>query len=90
MLLTQTKWRTNASTNFFVDQLFASTKLIASPWAGLTKQTYKQLHVSSRNGPLICASNLLVLRCDLQVKFTIYVQVNSQVHLSVHISVLFV
>jgi len=25
----------------------ASTKLVASPWAGLTKQIYKQLHVSS-------------------------------------------
>ncbi len=25
-----------------VDQLFASTKLVASPWAGLTKQLYKQ------------------------------------------------
>ncbi len=25
-----------------LDQLFASTKLIASPWAGLTKQLYKQ------------------------------------------------
>jgi hypothetical protein len=25
----------------FVDQLFASTKLVASLWAGLTKQIYK-------------------------------------------------
>ncbi len=33
----------------FLDQLIASTKLVASPRAGLTKQTYKQLHVSSRN-----------------------------------------
>jgi len=48
------------------DQLLRQQKLVASPWAGLTKQITN----SSQNGLLICTSSLQVLCHYLQVKFT--------------------
>ena len=55
-----------ASTNLLVDQLFASTKLIASPWAGLTKQLYKQFPKRT----VICTSSLQVFIVNFTSEIT--------------------